>query len=192
VQITFQMRAPSRLLPSMTVPQGQDGNCPVSLTAFEAGGMDALVATAEVLAQFEILAEPTLLSMPLGETPDFTAFGRRAAQKGIRIVIAATREKRFARGLSLACQVPTIRIPLAAEASVEAGLAALMEGEGVHDAAVDSGSFATVALGEAGARNAALLAVAILALRDERLSAAWRAFRERQTQAVLSQPPLRG
>jgi 5-(carboxyamino)imidazole ribonucleotide mutase len=166
--------------------------CAVSLAAFEPGGMDALVATVEVLANFQILTEPTLLSIPLGETPDFTAFALRAAQDGVRVLIAATHQKRLARTLATACQVPTIRIPVAVDVSATASLAALMEGEGANDTAVDIGSVATVALGEAGARNAALLAISILALGDERLSAAWRAFREQQTQAVLSQPPPQG
>jgi 5-(carboxyamino)imidazole ribonucleotide mutase len=47
---------------------------------------------------------------------------------------------------------------------------------------------ATVAIGEAGARNAALLAAAILAGRHPPLADALRAFRERQTAAVLASP----
>jgi 5-(carboxyamino)imidazole ribonucleotide mutase len=54
------------------------------------------------------------------------------------------------------------------------------------------GAFAMVAVGEAGARNAALLAVSILALTDARLKAAWQAFRDEQTNAVLAQPAPRG
>lgn len=51
-------------------------------------------------------------------------------------------------------------------------------------------SFATMAIGEAGARNAALLVVAILALDDERLRIQWEAFRAEHTAAVLSHPPF--
>lgn len=52
-------------------------------------------------------------------------------------------------------------------------------------------SFATMAIGEAGARNAALLAISILALDDQRLRALWEAFRVEQTAVVLREPPFR-
>jgi 5-(carboxyamino)imidazole ribonucleotide mutase len=51
---------------------------------------------------------------------------------------------------------------------------------------------ATVAIGEAGAKNAALLATAILAARHPQLKEALRAFRERQTAAVLAKPDPSG
>ena len=43
-----------------------------------------------------------------------------------------------------------------------------------------------VMIGEAGAANAALFAVAMLAISDEEMARSLSAFRERQTQAVLS------
>jgi 5-(carboxyamino)imidazole ribonucleotide mutase len=46
---------------------------------------------------------------------------------------------------------------------------------------------ATLAIGESGAANAALLAVAILALSDAGLRRKLQAFRRNQTRAVLSQ-----
>jgi 5-(carboxyamino)imidazole ribonucleotide mutase len=44
---------------------------------------------------------------------------------------------------------------------------------------------ATLAIGEAGAKNAALLAVAILALSDQGLAKRLEKFRADQTQAIL-------
>jgi 5-(carboxyamino)imidazole ribonucleotide mutase len=44
----------------------------------------------------------------------------------------------------------------------------------------------TLAIGPAGATNAALLAVAVLALHDDRLAEALRVYREAQTQRVLA------
>jgi 5-(carboxyamino)imidazole ribonucleotide mutase len=46
----------------------------------------------------------------------------------------------------------------------------------------------TLAIGMAGAVNAALLATAILATGDEGLAARLREFRDAQTQAVLDRP----
>jgi 5-(carboxyamino)imidazole ribonucleotide mutase len=44
----------------------------------------------------------------------------------------------------------------------------------------------TLAIGEAGAKNAALLAVAILATSDDTLRQKLEAFRRKQSEAVLS------
>ena len=49
---------------------------------------------------------------------------------------------------------------------------------------------ASLAIGDAGAANAALFAVAILALSDSNLSKKLDEFRARQTEAVLNAPPL--
>jgi len=44
-----------------------------------------------------------------------------------------------------------------------------------------------LAIGEPGAKNAALLAISILALHDTKLRVKWQAFRARQTRAVRQQ-----
>jgi 5-(carboxyamino)imidazole ribonucleotide mutase len=49
---------------------------------------------------------------------------------------------------------------------------------------------ATLAIGEAGARNAGLLAAAILGLQDEALSAKLERLRREQTEAVLANDTL--
>jgi 5-(carboxyamino)imidazole ribonucleotide mutase len=45
----------------------------------------------------------------------------------------------------------------------------------------------TLAIGVPGAKNAALLAVSILALHDEKLRRAWEAYRAKQTRTVRAQ-----
>jgi 5-(carboxyamino)imidazole ribonucleotide mutase len=170
-------------------------SCPVILVAFGGAGLEPLSLTAEVLRGFEVEAEQTVLRVPPGEIPDFTEFAPQAIRAGIRLVIAASHEIRPVRALAAAVTMPVIRVPVAIDASPAAALAALTQdanGAGAELAGPRGGSFATVALGEAGARNAALLAVSILALTDARLSAAWQAFRDEQTNAVLLQPPPAG
>jgi 5-(carboxyamino)imidazole ribonucleotide mutase len=49
---------------------------------------------------------------------------------------------------------------------------------------------ATLAIGEAGSANAALFAVAILALSDPAIAKKLDEFRAKQTEAVLKAPPL--
>ena len=50
---------------------------------------------------------------------------------------------------------------------------------------------ATLAIGEAGAANAGLFAVAILALSDPAIAKKLDDFRVKQTDAVLKAPPLK-
>jgi 5-(carboxyamino)imidazole ribonucleotide mutase len=50
---------------------------------------------------------------------------------------------------------------------------------------------ATFAIGEAGAANAALFAVALLALSDKEISKKLEEFRRKQTEGVLKAPPLK-
>ena len=50
---------------------------------------------------------------------------------------------------------------------------------------------ATFAIGDAGAANAALFAIALLALEDKSLAAKLDEFRRKQTKAVLETPPLK-
>jgi 5-(carboxyamino)imidazole ribonucleotide mutase len=50
---------------------------------------------------------------------------------------------------------------------------------------------ATFAIGEAGAANAALFAVALLALSDPAMAKKLEAFRKKQTEAVLKAAPLK-
>jgi 5-(carboxyamino)imidazole ribonucleotide mutase len=50
---------------------------------------------------------------------------------------------------------------------------------------------ATFAIGEAGAANAALFAVALLALSDKAMAKKLEEFRRKQTEAVLKAPPLK-
>ncbi|MEY2542511.1 MAG: 5-(carboxyamino)imidazole ribonucleotide mutase, partial [Verrucomicrobiota bacterium] len=47
----------------------------------------------------------------------------------------------------------------------------------------------TLAIGSAGAKNSALLAAAILALSDDKIRQNLEAFRKKQTEKVLAQPP---
>jgi 5-(carboxyamino)imidazole ribonucleotide mutase len=50
---------------------------------------------------------------------------------------------------------------------------------------------ATFAIGEAGAANAALFAVAVLAVADKNISEKLQEFRRKQTEAVLKAAPLK-
>lgn len=81
----------------------------------------------------------------------------------------------------------TIRVPV--EGAGRGGLALLDDGNGLlPSGGAGNDVFATMAIGEAGARNAALFVVAALAVRDEVLRERWAAYRQNQTAEVLAAP----
>ncbi len=129
---------------------------------------DALRLTAEVLKKFEVPCRE-ITHAEVGAAPDASA--------GAALIIVASADVELPARLATG-GVPVIRVPVEASHSPDKGAALLAGGEG----------FATVALGHAGATNAALLAVAMLAARgDEPLRQAWADYRQAQTEGVLSQ-----
>ena len=89
--------------------------------------------------------------------------------------------------LAASTAVPVIRVPVAGRG--RNALELLVDDGGNLPAAPDDhAAFATMAIGEAGAKNAALFVVATLALEDARLHAAWAEYRAQQTGSVLRQP----
>ena len=127
-----------------------------------------------------------------------TNYARAAAGRGLRAIVVSARDDQIPRALARATALPVVHIPLLPPRYVPGNpprrpsrrpialLSVLAAAEPGAPAAVNpEETFATVALGEAGAKNAALLIVSILALGDERLRAAWQEFRARQTREVL-------
>lgn len=144
---------------------------------------DALAPAAETLRGFGFSAVDT----PIGR--DAAGWQALAREQAWRAVIVASPDGTLPAALASALAVPVIRVPTAADAS-RGGLALLQNAEGDLPAAREEGAaFATVAIGPAGAKNAALFVVAVLALEDAPLRAAWEAYRQAQTDAVLRLPP---
>jgi 5-(carboxyamino)imidazole ribonucleotide mutase len=170
---------------------GKKAQYRVCLGAFFETDLELLVPTGELLAHFEVSSQRVLLGNCPGETPDLSQLMRKGGSSGVQIVILASRENGPARAIAASLAAPVIRVPVPMDGSPQSALAALSGDPGM-DADEIPGAFAMVAVGEAGARNAALLAVSILALTDARLKAAWQAFRDEQTNAVLAQPAPRG
>ena len=129
-------------------------------SASDASIMDDAVQT---LRSFDIPVEVRVLSAH--RTPDTTiAFARGAKHAGIDVIIAAAGGAAHLAGLVAATTpVPVIGVPvaLATLGGLDSLLAMVQMPQGIP--------VATVSVN--GARNAALLAVRIMALSDERLSA---------------------
>jgi phosphoribosylaminoimidazole carboxylase PurE protein len=113
-------------------------------------------------------------------TPDqLSAFVRGAEAEGIGVFIAAAGMAAALPGAVAACTpLPVIGVPLISGSlqGVDSLLSMVQMPPGVP--------VATVAIGEAGARNAALLAVQILALGDPALGEAYRKFKRNQAETV--------
>jgi phosphoribosylaminoimidazole carboxylase PurE protein len=103
--------------------------------------------------------------------------------RGIKVVIAAAGgAAHLAGSIAALVTIPVIGVPLVAPNAVAGGLDALLS-----TAQMPRGvPVATVAVGEAGAANAGILAAEILALWDTDLAARLRAMREAMAAKVLS------
>jgi 5-(carboxyamino)imidazole ribonucleotide mutase len=115
-------------------------------------------------------------------TPDATAkFAREAADRGIRVMIAAAGGAAHLAGvISAYTWLPVLGVPI--QSSALHGLDSLLS-----IAQMPGGiPVGTLAIGSAGAKNAALLAAAILALSDKKIRQNLQAFRKKQTEAVLT------
>lgn len=126
---------------------------------------ETVAATAETLKEFGVPFEVRVCSAH--RTPDAAAdFAKHAAERGLKVVIAAAGSAAHLAGVLAAhMTLPVIGVPLKGGAldGLDALLATVQMPAGVP--------VATVALGKAGAVNAALLAVQILALANSDLQA---------------------
>lgn len=107
-------------------------------------------------------------------------YAAKAEERGLRVIIAGAGGAAHLPGMLAAeTTVPVLGVPIQTKAlqGLDSLLSIVQMPGGVP--------VGTLAIGEAGARNAALLAVAILAGTDRELADKLRAFRDAQTRAVL-------
>ena len=134
----------------------------------------------KTLDQLEIPNEAHVLSAH--RTPDATAkFAREAADRGIRVMIAAAGGAAHLAGvISAYTWLPVLGVPI--QSAALHGLDSLLS-----IAQMPGGiPVGTLAIGSAGAKNAALLAGAILALSDKNIRQNLQTFRKKQTESVLA------
>jgi phosphoribosylaminoimidazole carboxylase PurE protein len=115
----------------------------------------------KVLKDFQIPYEVLLTSAH--RSPERTsAFAKKAAQRGIRVVIVGAGAAAHLAGV-IASQTPLPVIGVPIDATALQGLDALLSTVQMPGGV----PVATMAIGKAGAKNAALMAVRILALTDD-------------------------
>jgi 5-(carboxyamino)imidazole ribonucleotide mutase len=119
-------------------------------------------------------------------TPDkLFAYASTAADRGLEVIIAGAGGAAHLPGMCAAkTHLPVLGVPVAHEASLLRGQDALLSIVQMP-AGIPVG---TLAIGKAGATNAALLAAAILANKYPAVREKLLAFRAKQTQDVLERP----
>ena len=141
-----------------------------------------LKAAADTLAALEIGYDARIISAH--RTPDRLAtFAREARGAGFQVIIAGAGGAAHLPGMTAAwTPLPVFGVPIESKAlSGQDSLLSIVQ----MPAGVPVG---TLAIGHAGAVNAALLAAAVLALADTALAARLDAWRAAQTDAVALAP----
>lgn len=142
---------------------------------------DTMRHSVETLDELGIPNEAHVLSAH--RTPDATAdFARKAADRGIRVMIAGAGGAAHLAGVIAAYTwLPVLGVPIQSQAlhGLDSLLSIVQMPGGMP--------VGTLAIGNAGAKNAALLAASIIGIGDERVREKLQAFRKKQTDAVLAQ-----
>jgi 5-(carboxyamino)imidazole ribonucleotide mutase len=133
---------------------------------------------AELLRQFKIPVESRVVSAH--RTPDLLAdFAKHAAERGVQVVIAGAGGAAHLPGMLAAhTHLPVLGVPVESRVlkGVDSLLSIVQMPAGIP--------VPTLAIGEAGAKNAALSAISILALSNDSLRKRLIDFRARQTDEV--------
>ena len=141
--------------------------------------LDTLQGAVDVLVEFGIPHEIRILSAH--RTPEkVLEWSQTAEQRGIEVLIAAAGGAAHLPGVVAAKTVlPVLGVPVESQAlkGIDSLLSIVQMPAGVP--------VGTLAIGEAGAKNAALFAAEILSLNDDKLAARVKQFRDQQTQSIL-------
>ena len=153
---------------------------PVAVVVGSDSDMEVMTTCVRQLEQFGI--KPAVRIISAHRTPDIAAeFAHNAAKNGIKVIIAAAgMAAHLAGSLAGRTTLPIIGVPLAAKGALD-GIDALLSTVQMPPGV----PVATVAIGKAGAKNAAILATQILALSDEALAKKLAEFKEDQARKVI-------
>jgi phosphoribosylaminoimidazole carboxylase PurE protein len=142
--------------------------------------MAVMQSCIDMLGEFGI--KPVVRIISAHRTPQIAAeFAGNAAKEGIKVIIAAAgMAAHLAGALAAKTTLPVIGVPLISGSGLE-GVDALLS-----TIQMPSGvPVATMGIGKAGAKNAAVLAVQILALSDDRLAKKLPEFKRLQGKKLI-------
>jgi phosphoribosylaminoimidazole carboxylase PurE protein len=154
---------------------------PVAVVMGSDSDMEVMESCIEQLRDFGI--DPVVRIISAHRTPQIAAeFAENAAVNGIKVIIAAAgMAAHLAGSLAGRTTLPIIGVPLASAGAlggVDALLSTVQMPPGVP--------VASMAIGKAGAKNAAIFAVQILALADSKLKEKLAEFRKAQQKKVIA------
>ena len=137
---------------------------------------------ADMLDQFGVSYETKVVSAH--RTPQLLAdYASSAKERGIKVIIAGAGGAAHLPGMAAAfTSVPVLGVPVQSRAlkGMDSLLSIVQMPKGI--------AVGTLAIGEAGAANAGILAAQILGTHDESIMEKVEAFRNEQTETVLANP----
>jgi 5-(carboxyamino)imidazole ribonucleotide mutase len=155
---------------------------PVAIVMGSQSDWPTMQKAADMLDKLGIAYDARIVSAH--RTPErLVDFAKGAAADGFKVVIAGAGGAAHLPGMVAAMtHLPVLGVPVQSKTlSGQDSLLSIVQ----MPAGIPVG---TLAIGEAGAANAGLLAAAILAISDEALSARLQAFRAAQTDSVAERP----
>ena len=157
----------------------------IGIVMGSANDWEVMKAAAKMLEEFGVAFEAKAMSAH--RTPkQVAAWAEGAAGRGMKAIIAAAGGAAHLAGVVAAhTTLPVLGVPMPSKhlQGLDSLLSTVQMPKGIP--------VATFAIGEAGAANAALFAVALMALSDQGLAAKLEAFRAKQTQSVLKASDLK-
>lgn len=161
--------------------EAKNSDARVAVIMGSSSDWDTMRHAVELLDELGVPNEHRIVSAH--RTPEMMAdYARTAAERGLEVIIAGAGGAAHLPGMIAAhTWLPVLGVPIQSHAlhGMDSLLSIAQMPAGVP--------VGTLAIGTAGATNAALLAASILALSDEKIRTKLEAFRKRQTDAVLTQ-----
>lgn len=159
---------------------------PVAIIMGSQSDWDTMRHAADTLTELGVAFDARIVSAH--RTPDrLYAFAKGAKSAGFQVVIAGAGGAAHLPGMTAALtELPVFGVPVESKA--------LSGVDSLHSivqmpAGIPVG---TLAIGKAGAINAALLAASVLALHDDKLAGRLAAWRRKQTESVAERPATNG
>ena len=143
---------------------------------------DTMSAACKILQQLKIPFEEKIVSAH--RTPDrLYEYAKSARKRGLNVIIAGAGGAAHLPGMVASLTpIPVLGVPIKSKAlkGIDSLLSIVQMPAGIP--------VPTLAIGEAGAKNAALAAAAILALNDQKFAKKLDEFRSKQTESVKLKP----
>ena len=153
----------------------------VAVIMGSASDWETMKHAVDMLQKFGVACEHRIVSAH--RTPDLLReFGRSAADRGMRVIIAGAGGAAHLPGMIAAhTWLPVLGVPIKTRSldGIDSLLSIAQMPAGI--------AVGTLAIGEAGAKNAGLLAASIIGLENATVRKKIEAFRRKQTETVLAQ-----